>query len=405
MSDTLQKNILIKLLLQTRHSSRLWAALVALCVGTTLLLISTLIWWNFHELLFGKVHNDSLGSTFMVIGKKVTNETMKKQGATIFADAEIEALKKVPQVEDLGTISSNRFPVYAMMGGSLGFATDMPLESVPDKFIDKLPEEWKWEPGSTDLPIIISTQFLNIYNYVFAPSQNLPQLSESSVKALAIRLKAGGEQHNETFMAHVVGFSDRIGGAILVPQSFIDYGNKTYNKSNTLNNASSAPTQIILKTKDPSDTRFADFLQKNNYTTSDQNLKWSRVRAIVEVVTTCTGILALLLMGISTLVFILFIELTIAKAQNSISLLMQIGYSPHYLSTFMTKRFLPLVLGAVSISMIITLIAQYFTSIVIKQQSLELPTLPGLPVWGAFIVSTFILLILIYKAIGNAIKK
>ena len=42
MSDVLQKNMLKQLLLRTQHKSRLWAALAALCVGTTLLLLSQL---------------------------------------------------------------------------------------------------------------------------------------------------------------------------------------------------------------------------------------------------------------------------------------------------------------------------------------------------------------------------
>ena len=400
MSVVLKNLMLKKLLLQSQNKYRLWAALSALCVGTMLFLVAVMIWWNFHELLFGKNQNDSLGSTFMIIGKKVTDQNMAIPTATIFQQAEIDDIGKAPQVEDVGIISSNRFPVYAMMGGNLGFATDLPLESVPDKFIDKMPPEWKWQPGSTDLPIIISSQFLDIYNYVFAPSQNLPQLSETSVKSLALKLKIGKDNATEILMAHVVGFSDRI-GSVLAPQSFIDYGNKTYGKAN----ATVSPSQLILKTKDPSDTKFGNYLQQHNYNTNSQNLRWSKIRAIVEVVTAATGVLALLLMGIGTLVIILFIELTIAKAQSSLTLLKQIGYSPHFLTQFMIKRFIPLVLATSVIALFIASALQLVTATVIKSQGLELSVLPGYPVWGAFIVSTFILLALVSKSISGAIKK
>ncbi len=392
--------MLKRLLMRTQHKSRLVAALLALCIGTTLLLLSVMIWWNFRELLYGKNQNDTLGSTFLIIGKRVTEQNMGVANATVFQPADIDSLKQAPQVQDVGVISSNHFPVYAMMGGKLPLATDLPLESVPDNFLDKMPEEWKWEPGSRSLPIIVSSQFLDIYNYVFAPSQGLPQLSETSVKSIALNLKVGEGDHSEVFLAHVVGFSDRI-GSVLAPQSFIDYGNKTYGKPG----ATTAPSQLILKAKDPSDTKFADYLQRRDYATNSQNLRWSKIRAIVEVVTSATGILALLLMGIGTLVFILFIELTIAHAQHSLTLLLQIGYSPHYLSKFMISRFLPMVFGTVIVSMIITIIAQATAATVVKSQGLVLPIMPGWPVWAALAVSTAVLATLVTRSISGAIKR
>lgn len=400
MSDAVQKNILKKLLMRTQNRSRLWAALAALCIGTTLLLLSVMIWWNFRELLYGKNQNDTLGSTFLIIGKRVTEQNMGMAGATVFTPQDIENVKHAPQVEDLGIISSNHFPVYAMMGGKLAFATDLALESVPDKFIDKMPAEWKWTPGSKDLPIIISSQFLDIYNYVFAPSQGLPQLSEGSVKSIVLNFKAGRDEQSETFLAHVVGFSDRI-GSVLAPQAFIDYGNKKWGKPGLTD----APSQVILKTKDPSDAGFAAYLKQHDYNTNPENLRWSKIRAIVSVVTSATGVLALLLMGIGALVFVLFIELTIARAQNAMTLLLQIGYGPRFLGRFMIRRFLPLVLGSVVLSMMVTVICQVVVASLVVSQGLALPVLPGWPVWLALVISTGILALLVSGSVNGAIKK
>jgi hypothetical protein len=336
----------------------------------------------------------------MIVGKKVTEQNMGVPNATVFTTQEIDALHKAPQVQDVGIITSNHFPVYAMMGGNLAFATEMPLESVPDNFLDKMPLDWHWEPGSRQLPIIISSQFLDIYNYVFAPSQGLPQLSEGSVKSLALNMKVGRGDSAETFLAHVVGFSDRI-TSVLAPQAFIDYGNKKYGSAN----APEAPSQLILKTNDPSDTKFADYLKQHDYSTNSQNLRWSKVRAIVEVVASATGILAILLMGIGTLVFVLFIELTIARAQSSLTLLQQVGYSPHFLSSFMIRRFLPMVLITALVAMLLGIIAQAITSNVAAGQGLVLPAAPGWPVWAALVVSTSILVLLVTRSISSAIKK
>ena len=399
MSRNTQHVLLGKLLLSGNKRSRLWAALFALFVGNVLLLLSVMIWWNFRELLYGHDKNDNMGSTFLIIAKKVTNSNMGTPGATAFSPAEIDSVNRAPQVEATGIITSNHFPVYAMMGGDMGFATDLPLESVPDSFIDHLPAEWKWEPGSNDLPIIMPSQFLDIYNYVFAPSQGLPQLSESSVKSLALQLKAGPADAGEIYMAHVVGFSDRI-SSVVVPQAFIDYGNKRYSK----NGVSVFPSQLILKTKDPSDKKFANYILRHNYTTNAQNLRWSKIRAIVEVVSAATGVLAVLLMGIGMLVFILFIELTIARAQQSITLLLEIGYSPGRLRNYMTKRFMTLVLITLLCSALTVLIAQYVSSVQALSQGLTLHAVPGYPVWIAAGVSLSILIALINRSIRQSLR-
>ena len=400
MSDKKQSTLLKKLLLRTQNSSRLWLAQAALFVGTVLLLLAVMIWWNFRELLYGSKQDDKLGSTFLVIGKEVTNENMGKIRATVFTPADIDSLRHVSQVQEVGIMASNHFPVYAMMGGNLAFATELPLESVPDNFIDKIPEGWQWKPGSNDLPIIVSNQFLYIYNYVLAPSQGLPQLSQSSIKAIGISIKAGLHERSETYIGHVVGFSDRI-NSVMVPQSFIDYGNERYGKPGL----TFAPFRLILRTKDPSDKAFSDYIENHNYTTNSQNLMWSKVRSIVEVVSTATGVLSILLLGIGSLVFILFIELTIAKAGHSVTLLIQLGYSPQKLSSFMGKQFVPKIGMVVSGSMLAVCFVQLILAKVVARQGLVLPELPGWPVWAVWLASTAMLVLLVARAINAAVSR
>ncbi len=399
MSKNLQHIMLKRILLKNGRSSRLWASMLALLIGNTLLLLSVLIWWNFNELLYGKDQNDSLGSTFITVGKKVTNANMGNQTATLFTVNDIDSVVQAVQVQSVGMITSNQFPVFAMMGGDLAFATELPLESVPDSFLEHKPEDWQWQPGSRDLPIIMSSQFLDIYNYVFAPSQGLPQLSESSVKLLALNLKVGPGEGGEVYTAHVVGFSDRI-SSVMAPQSFIDYGNSKYGKQKN-----GGVSQLILKVKDPSDIKFSKFLQRNNLTTNSQSLRWSKIRSIVEVVTTATGVLAVLLMGIGILVFILFVELTIANAKGSLILLIEIGYSPRMLSRFMIGRFIPLIIGVLATGMLIALAAQIIATHAAAAQGLVLHTVPGIPFWLALFGSAIVLLLLVVRSIGNAINK
>ena len=129
------------------------------------------------------------------------------------------------------------------------------------------------------------------------------------------------------------------------------------------------------------------------------------MREIVEVVTTATGVLALLLMGIGALVFILFIELTIARAHGSLLLLKEIGYGPGSLSGFMLGRFVPLIAGVVLASSGAITVLQYVAMRRAAESGLWLHTLPGLPVWVAMSASTVVLLLLVVRSVKAAIGK
>jgi hypothetical protein len=394
-----QKKLLGSLLLKKSSRSRLWIGWLSLCAGTTLLLLSVIIWWNFQELLYNRSDNDSLGSSFLTIGKKVTDESMGRSSLSVFSETEIMNLRKAPGVTDVGVLTSNHFPASISLNSRLGFSSIIFLESVPDQFIDKKPQAWTWISGSKEVPIILSGEFLNLYNYGFALSQGLPQLSETSIQALSFDLVLGSPAESETYTAHVAGFSDRI-TSVLVPQSFMEFANDRYGKGQPV-----FPLRLIAKVSDPSDKGFVEYLRQKNYVTNAEQLRWNKVRAVVQVIAGSTGVLAILLMGISALVFILFIELTIAKAQQSLILLLELGYNPQYLRKFMLQRFIPLMVSAIAVACVIAIVAQVLASTYIRSMSLGLPLLPGWPVWLAAIISLALLTVQVKWSIGKALKK
>jgi len=400
MKETTAAPLLSKLILRSAGRSRLWAAWAALAVGITLLLLAVMLWWNFKLVLEGRAGADSLGSTFLTISKSVTDATMGQgAAATHFTDAEIANVRAAPQVQDVGALTPAAFQVASsIQSGELKFYTLLFLESAPDRFMDRAPENFTWTPGQAAVPIILSRDFLNMYNYVFAPSQGLPQLSENTIKAIGFRLEVGTGGVQQTFIASVAGFSDRI-SSVLVPQSFMDWGNKTLAPGSTVR-----PSRLIIRAKDPSDAAFVSFLEKSNYSTNAETLRWNRVRAIVQAVSGATGVLAILLIGIGALVFILFIELTMAKAQESVRLLLQIGYSPRMLRGFLGRKFLPLVLGAVGVAALLSILAQVGAATALRGMELEVGWFPGWPVWVCLALAAGLLVILMRRSIGAALR-
>ncbi|MBS1644779.1 MAG: hypothetical protein JST36_07040 [Bacteroidetes bacterium] len=367
--------LLYKLLLETASRRRLWVSLVAMCCGMVLLFSAVLIWWNFNQLLHGTAATDDLGSTFLTVSKRVTNENMGHPDATIFSESELNDLRNAPQVQDLGIVQALQPRAYMSMqlAPGAGFSTIMVLESVPERFMDKKPSDWHWQIGNPTLPIILSSSFLSLYNYAFAPSQGLPQLSEETIKALPFQLEIGTGSQMQQYTARVVGFSDRI-TSLLVPESFVQYANGA-------SSGAVHPSRVILKIDDPSSTQFAQYLADHNYVTNAEQLRWSKFRTIVESVTLVIGLLALMLLGISLLVFTLFIELTIARSRSSVQRLVEIGYSPKMLQAYLFRQFLPLLAAVVMLALLLGFGLQVLTHVYGKTLGLHFGLLPGWPLW------------------------
>lgn len=381
-------------LLQHSGRGKLFMALLVLFTGTSLLLLSIMVWANFTELLSGKSQENEDRSSYVVIGKAITERNMAS--ANIFTAAEMQEITQAPGVQDAGAITPALFPVYATIGGRLAMATDLPVASVPDRFIDHLPDNWAWQPGDRSLPVILSSQFLDIYNYVFAPGQGLPQLSRSSVKAVALRLQAGGEK-GIVLSGYVAGFSDRL-NTLIVPQSFINFGNATYAGSEA-----TQPSQLILKVTDPSDKAFIVFLHQHGYTTDPQNLRWSRIRAIADGVASALGFLAVVIMAISIMALVLFAELSIVRSQSALTLLRQLGYTARQLRHVVLRRFIPLAAAAMFAALALCGALQFAVSVWVKDSGLQLPAMLSWHSMVAFLTCLVIMWLVLAAVVRRSV--
>jgi hypothetical protein len=284
------------------------------------------------------------------------------------------------------------------MGHELGFYTELFLEAAPQAFIDPASDEWNWQAGMPRVPVILSSDFLNLYNYGFAPSQGLPQLSAETVKALSFQLTVGAAGTKETYAGHVAGFSDRI-SSVLVPQSFMDYANAKFSAS-----PHPPPMRVILKTNNPSDKKFAHYLETQGYTTNAEMMRWNKVRALIGITEVGMGLIALLLLGVSTMMFMLFIELLLTRAQESVRLLIQLAYAPRRIGRYMMARFWPFIGTAVFAALIIAGAAQIIFAQNVQLLFFEPDYLPGWPVFATAALCFGILLLRLRQVVRQTIS-
>ena len=361
MNQPQQLNALLKKIIRSGIGrGRYIMAAVGLSIAMLLILSAVQIQVNYNELLYGKNNRDSIAN-FLVLNKVINGNSRDN---TLSKEL-IEDLKKQPFVDEIGQLTSSKFKVSAQSPSeNLPFYTDLFFESVPDKFLDVKSDQWKWEMGSTDIPLIIPNQFLDLYNFGFAPSQGLPQLTPGLVMALPIVINVNYQGLPIKFTGHVVGFSDRI-SSVLVPDNFLKMANKQYS-----NTTEAQPSRVVIKTKDPGNPQLVKYLQDNGLTTDADKTRFSKYRKIVNTIVGASSATGVVMLLFALLVFSLFIQLTIASTSKEINLLITIGAAPRQLQTFLMKQFLPLNIIIVLLSLLAVAIGQFFLGILLRNQNM-----------------------------------
>lgn len=220
-------------------------------IGVLLLLCSMQMFININKSL--KTNNpQKSGYDFISVTKLITNENMGQDHT--FKEDEIHQLKGLGTVADVAPLIPNQYSVTASAGNILPFSTDLFLESIHNDFIDTLPQTFTWQPGQPDVPIIFSSDFLEIYN-VFAPGQDLPQISDKTISSVNILLQCSGPKGFQNFRGNIVGLSDRI-NSVLVPKSFMDWSNQYFSGVSKVN-----PSRIYIKTKDANNPQLLTYLE------------------------------------------------------------------------------------------------------------------------------------------------
>ena len=262
--------ILNQLLWSEKNKWQIIGAAVGAFIGLFLLLSALQLYFDLQRLVKG----DSSTEQFVLINKKVN--LFNTLGArSTFTEEEIEQLKQQEFVESVGIFISNQFKVSAS-SQMLGFYTELFFESLPDDFIDIKKSRWSWSKGDNEIPIILSRDYLALYNFGFAPSQGLPQFTPNTISKLAMDVNVSGNGLRKTFQGRIIGFSDRI-NSILVPQSFMDWANENFGETQKPKSS-----RLIIKTNNPYSPELSDYLEKNKFEVSSGRLIGGTVDHLIE---------------------------------------------------------------------------------------------------------------------------
>jgi hypothetical protein len=284
---------------------------------------------------------------------------------------------------DAAPLRSNQFKVVAGAGSVIPFTTDIFVEAIQDDFIDTLPPSFSWQPGQTDVPVIFSSDFLEMYN-VFAASWDLPQLSEKTAMTVNIFLRCTGNNGEQLFKARIVGFSDRI-NSILVPENFL----ATLNKQ--LESKENVPaSRLYLKTSNANNPELLKFLQDKNYHVNKDKTKSGRLKQILQSIVSGLAGFGVLVILLAMVLFSFYLQLMIARSKENLQLLLTLGYSPQWLSKTVAKKWIPVYIVVVLVAVAITALLHWGFQHFIMHDKEELSPLIH---WSVFAIAAALLAI------------
>ena len=182
------KNITPFLAADQNKTSR-WLSYIGLGVGVLLLLCSIQMYLNIDDLIRDKITRKN-SADYISVTKTITNENMGSDNR--FNGQDIKELKAQPFIDGAAPLIANAFKVNAGAGEVIPFSTDIFIEALNNDFIDTVPANFFWKVGQEEVPVIFSTDFLEMYN-VFAPGWDLPQMSAKTAASINIFLRCHGK--------------------------------------------------------------------------------------------------------------------------------------------------------------------------------------------------------------------
>jgi len=420
---------------QKSQRRELWVASLGCLVGSCLIITAIQIYSDTRA----STDKASRASSFVTLNKTVEGGILLNlaQQNKAFSAEEMDRVKQLPGVVDIGGFSRNQFPVtvHIWPAGKVGLGAaaraDLFFESIPDRFLDQLPDAWQWEGNQSVVPIMVPKFYLDLWNFGLAPSRSeYPALSPEAASSMPIEIFIGDGPPTR-LLGRFVAFSKRI-NSVLVPAAFLEWANSKFGGAETetyyfvwadgtiegpplslsqlreLNedettlvspieqpsekirlydalkegNTPAGPARLIVRLENSNDQEFFKGVESLGYETNREvpQQDWVRKGAnlLTLVLTTIGSILSLLSMATFSSSF----RLLVLQSGESIRDLILLGFSPTEISRIFIVRFTAIFVPIWAISLLVIYMAKFFLVNYADAYGLFLEAGLGWPTWG-----------------------
>lgn len=287
---------------------------------------------------------------YLIISKRVSDVNTLRGKSAVFTADDLADLKHQPWVEKVGEFTPARFYVNGAVDlGGRGMSTHLFFEAIPDEFFDIKPDGWSFNPADSTaiIPIIISRDYLALYNFGFAASRGMPQLSEQLVGSIPLELSLSGNGKRVHRTGEIVGFSSRL-NTIAVPEDFMQWANKEFGDPSV----EADVARLIVQTNDPGNPAIEEYFNANGMEVAGEKLNQGRAAYFLSIVSAVVIAIGLVICALAFFILMLSISLLLQKNKDKIHDLMMLGYTPRQVGGYY-YRLVAMLNGAILIAAVI----------------------------------------------------
>ena len=313
-------NIIQRLLRKNLSMAQLVGFTLANFIGLLIVLLGLQFYTDVRSIW--QDEDSFMKKDYLVINKRVSGSGLLTGERASFSADEIADIERQSWVRKVGRFSSADYRLSASIEqAGRSMSTYMFFESIPSEFVDVDSDEWGYEEGDNVVPIIISKDYLSLYNFGFASSTGLPQFSETMIGSIPMRLRISSAKGSAELQGRIVGFSNRL-NTILVPQEFMDWSNQRYGRTA---GARADPSRLIIDVSSPGDVKIKDYIAEHGYEIAGDKAN-STASYFLNVATGVVLAIGAVITILSLFVLLLSISLLMQKNRQKMHSLIMLGY-------------------------------------------------------------------------------
>ena len=324
----MKQSLLSKLLRKNVSSMQLGGSAIANLIGLIIVGIALQFYLDLRP-----IFNDEesfVKSDYLVVTRKVTGMDALMGGSEI-SEAEVADIEAQPWVRRVGRFTASDYEVRAAVAlGSSGAAmtTQLFFESIPAEFLDVKSAEWRFDERNPVIPVIVSKDYLSLYNFGFAAAQGMPKISEGMAGMIPLQFTISGNGLSQSFSGRIVGFSARV-NTILVPEEFMHWSNSRFGSG-----SAAGASRLIVEVNAPGDIKIEQYIADHNFEVAGDKANSNKAGYLFTIAVSVVAAVGVLISLLSFFVLILSIMLLLQKNTKKLQDLLQLGYTPMQVSGY-----------------------------------------------------------------------
>lgn len=314
-----------KLLRQNVSARQLAGYAVATLAGLVIVMVAVKFYADLSPALSGNAATGEPRN--IIISKPVGLGNTLSGSAPAFSDAEMREIAAQSWCDSVVAFTAADFGVWAAVDmGGRSMSTALFFESVPDAMAGVDPSLWRFDPDHPVIPIMISRDYLALYNFGFAAGGRMPVVSEKIIRNIPLQITVSGPGGYTVLPGRIVGFSSWL-NTIAVPQAFMDWAHNRFGTG-----SAPQPSRLIVVVGNPGNPAVDAFMADHGYEIAGAPDTGGRAAFFLRLIASAVGAVGSVIVILALGILVLGINLLITRNRATIGGLLLLGYTPRRVS-------------------------------------------------------------------------